>query len=177
MVICLNDRMVNTHNERGDPVPAHPNGNPPPPPTLAQAIASVHDSRDEQTGLLRQLVANFARGGHGMRNASAPTSTTYGDFAATHPPLFIEAREPLEADHWLRVIESKFGLLHCTEVQKTLFTTQQLRGNASVWWANYAATRPTDYQVSWTEFRSAFCAHHIPAGVMRKKRQEFMDVK
>jgi hypothetical protein len=112
-----------------------------------------------------------------MRNASAPTSTTCGDFAATHPPLFIEAREPLEADHWLRVIESKFGLLHCTEVQKTLFGTQQLRGNASVWWANYAATRPTDYQVSWTEFRSAFCAHHIPAGVMRKKRQEFMDVK
>jgi hypothetical protein len=44
-------------------------------------------------------------------------------------------------------------------------------------WANYAATHPTDYQVSWIEFRNAFCAHHIPAGVMIKKRQEFMDVK
>jgi hypothetical protein len=31
--------------------------------------------------------------------------------------------------------------------------------------------------VSWTEFRSAFRAHYIPAGVMRKKRQEFMDLK
>jgi hypothetical protein len=40
---------------------------------------------------------------------------------ATHPPFFTEAGEPLEADHWLRVIESKFGLLHCTKVQKTLF--------------------------------------------------------
>jgi hypothetical protein len=114
MVTCLNDKMVNTHNGRGDLEPAHPNGNPPPPPTLAQVIASILESRDEQTELLQQLVANSARGSHGARNAPAPTPTTYGDFAATHPPLFTEAREPLEADHWLRVIESKFGLLHCT---------------------------------------------------------------
>jgi hypothetical protein len=79
--------------------------------------------------------------------ASAPTPTTYGDFAVTHPSLFTEAGEPLEADHWLRVIESKFGLLHCTEVQKTLFTAQQLCGDASAWWANYVATHPADYQV------------------------------
>jgi hypothetical protein len=49
--------------------------------------------------------------------------TTYSDFAARHPPLFTEAREPLEADHWLRVMESKFGLLRFIEVQKTLFAT------------------------------------------------------
>jgi hypothetical protein len=62
-------------------------------------------------------------------------------------------------------------------VQKTLFTTQQLRGDASAWWANYTATHPTDYQVLWAKFCSTFCTHHIPAGVMRKKRQEFMDLK
>jgi hypothetical protein len=122
-------------------------------------------------------VANSARSGHRARNAFAPCSTTYGDFAATHPPLFTEVGEPLEADHWLRVIESKFKLLHCTEVQKTLFTAQQLRGNARAWWANYVATRPTDDHVSWAEFHNAFHAHHITACVMRKKRQEFMDVK
>jgi hypothetical protein len=56
------------------------------------------------------------------------------------------------------------------EVQKTLFATQQWRGDASVWWANYTATPPMDYQVPWTKFHSAFCVHYIPAGVMRKKR-------
>jgi hypothetical protein len=50
--------MVNTHNERGDPEPTHPNGNPPPPPTLTQVIALILESRDEQTKLLQQLVAN-----------------------------------------------------------------------------------------------------------------------
>jgi hypothetical protein len=135
---------------------------------LAQAIASILESRDEQTELLRQLVTNSTRDGNGARNAPALAPTTYSDFAATHPPLFTEAGEPLEADHWFRVVESKFGLLRCIEVQKTLFAAQQLRGDASAWWANYTTTRPVDYQVPWAEFRNAFRAYYIPVSVMRK---------
>jgi hypothetical protein len=54
---------------------------------------------------------------------------------------------------------------------------QQLRGDTSAWWANYTTTHPTDNQVSWAEFCDAFRAHYIPAGVMRKNHQEFMDLK
>jgi hypothetical protein len=114
-------------------------------------------------------VANSTCGGNGARNAPTPAPATYGDFVATHPLLFTEAGEPLEADHWLRVMESKFGLLRYTEVQETLFTTQQLCGDASAWWANYTTTRPVDYQVSWAEFRDAFRTHYIPAGVYGSK--------
>jgi hypothetical protein len=64
-------------------------------------------------------MANSTRGGNGARNAPAPT--TYSDFAATQSLLFTETGESLEADHWLRVMESKFGFLCCTEVQNTLF--------------------------------------------------------
>jgi hypothetical protein len=52
-----------------------------------------------------------------------------------------------------------------------------LCGDASAWRANYTTTRPTDYQVLWAEFHDAFRAHYIPAGVMRKKRQVFMNLK
>jgi hypothetical protein len=99
MVTYLDDRMVNTCNVRNGAENSQGNGNPPPPPCLAQAIASILESRDEQTELLRQLMANSTCGGNGVRNALAPTPTTYSDFAATHPPLFTEAGEPLEADH------------------------------------------------------------------------------
>jgi hypothetical protein len=34
-----------------------------------------------------------------------------------------------------------------------------------------------DYQVPWAEFRDAFRAYYIPADVMRKKHQEFMDLR
>jgi hypothetical protein len=114
--------MVNTRNVRIGAENSQGNGNPPPPPSLVQSIASILESRDEQTELLWQLIANSICDGNGARNAPAPALTTYSDFTATHPPLFTEAGEPLEADHWLRVMESKFGLLRCTEVQKTLFT-------------------------------------------------------
>jgi hypothetical protein len=177
MVTCLDDRIVNTHNVRNGAENSQGNGNPPPPPSLAQAIASILESHNEQTELLWQLMANSTHGGNGARNAPALAPTTYSDFVTTHPPLFTEAGEPLEANHWLRVMESKFGLLRCTKVQKTLFATQQLWGDASAWWANYTATHPANYQVPWAEFRNAFRTYYIPAGVMRKKRQEFMDLK
>jgi hypothetical protein len=168
---------VNTRNVRNGAENSQGNENPPPPPSLAQAIASILESRDEQTELLWQLVANYTCGGNGARNAPASAPTTYNDFVTTHPPLFTEAGEPLETDHWLRIMESKFGLLRCTKVQKTLFAAQQLQGDASAWWANYTTTRPADYQVPWAEFYNAFRAYYIPTGVMRKKRQEFMDLK
>jgi hypothetical protein len=44
-------------------------------------------------------VANSARGGHGARNAPALALTTYGDLAATHPLLFIEAEEKVRQIH------------------------------------------------------------------------------
>jgi hypothetical protein len=131
MVTSLDGRIVNTHNVQNGAENSQGNENLPPPPSLAQAIDSIFESCDEQTELLRQLVANSTRGGNGAKNAPAPALTTYNDFVATHPPLSTEAGEPLEADHWLRVMESKFGLLRCTEVQKTLFTAQQLWGDAS----------------------------------------------
>jgi hypothetical protein len=124
MVTCLDDRMVNTRNVRNGAENSQGNRNPPPLPSLAQAITSILESRDEQTELLRQLIANSTRGGNGARNAPAPALTTCSDFMATHPLLFTEAGESLEANHWVRVMESKFGLLRCTEVQKTLFAAQ-----------------------------------------------------
>jgi hypothetical protein len=123
MVTYLDGRIMNTRNRRADAVASQPNEpNPPSLPTLTQAIASILDSHDKQTELLRQLMANSTRGGNGARNAPALAPTTYINFVVTHPPLFTDEGEPLEVDHWLPVIESKFGLLRCTEVQKTLFT-------------------------------------------------------
>jgi hypothetical protein len=57
--------------------------------------------------------------------------TSYLDFSEMHPPLFVKAEDPLEADEWIRVMEQKFGLLRCTENQKPLFAAQQLRCPAS----------------------------------------------
>jgi hypothetical protein len=103
-------------------------------------------------------------------------NTSYSEFLSTHPPLFSGAKDPLEADDWLHTTESKFGLLHYKEYQKTLYAAQQLRGPAGTWWASYTAALPVDYHVPWGEFRTAFRGHHLLACTMRRKLAKFLDL-
>jgi hypothetical protein len=99
----------------------------------------------------------------------------YLNFLATHPPVFVDATDPLEANSWLRTTESKFGLLHYTEYQKTLYAAQQLRGTAGAWWASYIAALPAYHHVPWDEFCTAIHAHHLSTGLLRSKLKEFLD--
>ena len=103
---------------------------PPPHPSLAQAIAALIADRNEQTELLRQLVESHA--GRGRR--APPARTDYVGFLATQPPLFHKANDPLEADAWIRTIEDKFSILDYSEVNKTAFAAQQMRGPAKILW-------------------------------------------
>jgi hypothetical protein len=90
--------------------------------------------------------------------------------------LFTRADDPLDVDVWLRVVESKFPLLNgvCSEVTKVRFATQQLRGPARTWWDHFLAMQPADHEVEWGEFKAAFRGHHIPAGIMDRKLNEFL---
>jgi hypothetical protein len=117
-------------------------GAPPPPPvSLEQLLATQYD-------LMRRLVENNERrGAEHQQPQHQERDSSYSDFLATHPPVFADAIDPLEADSWLHTIESKFGLLHYTEYQKTLYAAQQLRGTAGAWWASYIATLPVDHHV------------------------------
>jgi hypothetical protein len=143
---------------------------PPPPPNLAEVMA-------QQTELLNQLVrAQLGHFHHQSRNREENASAGYQDFFGTQPPLFHKTEEPLDADAWLRTVESKFALLSapCSEANKALFAAQQLRGTARIWWDHYSAMQPDGHVVSWEEFKAAFRAHHIPEGLIERKLNEFL---
>ena len=57
---------------------------------------------------------------------------------------------------------------------KVRFATQQIRGPARTWWDHYLAMQPADHEVEWREFKAAFRGHHIPAGIMDRKLNEFL---
>jgi hypothetical protein len=95
----------------------------------------------------------------------------------TQQPIFAEATDPMEVDHWLCMTESKFGLLHCIEYQKTMYVAQQLRGSAGAWWASYTAVLSMDHHVPCGEFRTAFRAHHLSVGLLRSKLKQFLDLE
>ena len=103
-----------------------------------QTSSTVVDTIAEHTRLLELLVQNALLRGHRDPNI---------DFLETQPPVFRTAKDPLDAEQWLRTIEQKLGLIPCTDIQKTQFATQQLHGPAGAWWANHLAMQPTERQI------------------------------
>jgi hypothetical protein len=132
----------------------------------------------QQNEILRQLAQRQPPPQHygGGDHQRHPAVATYQEFLSTQSPLFTRAEDPLDADVWLRVVESKFPLLNgvCSEVTKVRFATQQLRGPVRTWWDHYLAMQPVDHEVDWREFKAAFRGHHIPAGIMDRKLNEFL---
>jgi hypothetical protein len=90
--------------------------------------------------------------------------------------LFTKAEDPLDADVWLRVVESKFPLLmgDYPDDTKARFATQQLRGPTRTWWDHFRAMLPAGHEVTLEEFKTAFRGHHIPAGILDHKLNEFL---
>jgi hypothetical protein len=112
----------------------------------------------------------------GGQHQRPPAAATYQEFLSTQPPLFTKAEDPLDVDVWLRVVDSKFPLLtgDCPDEAKARFAAQQLRGPARTWWDHFRAMLPADREVSWEEFKTAFRGHHIPAGILDRKLNEFL---
>jgi hypothetical protein len=160
-----------SNRHRGAFCPPEPPPSPPTPPTsLEQLLAPLN-------AIVQRLTAiDECQAGQSQQHQQLQ-EFSYFDFLATQPPEFAETTDPLEANHWLRVTESKFKLLRCFEFQKTLFAAQQLRGSASAWWATYTAAIRDNHQVPWNEFCTAFCERHISAGIMHRKLWEFPDLQ
>jgi hypothetical protein len=133
--------MVRTRSGKGeyDEVPESSNSHRgairPPVPPLSPPTPPA--SLEQLLALLNAIMQRLAASDERQAGQSLPQESSYFNFLATQPPKFTETRDLLEANHWLHVTEAKFGLLHCSEFQKTLFKAQQLRGSASASWATY----------------------------------------
>ena len=96
------------------------------------------------------------------------------DFQRTKPPSFSQVIDPLEADDLLRTIEKKLETARTDEADKVPFATQYLEGAAAIWWDNSKALWPVREEITWNNFKEQFRKYHIPAGIMKVKRREFL---
>ena len=100
--------MVNTRRAAETPQQGAENNPPPPPQTLAEVLA-------QETQILQMLAQNQMQQQQPQGRQGQPQMASYSDFVGTQPPIFAKTNDPLEADSWLRLMESKFKLLTCTE--------------------------------------------------------------
>jgi hypothetical protein len=144
---------------------------PPPAPTVQELMA-------QQNEILRQLLQRQPHPQqHGEGQPQQPSAAaTYQEFLSTQLPLFTKEEDLLDTDVWLRVVESKFPLLmgDCPDDTKTCFAAQQLHGPGQTWWDHFCTMLPAGHEVSWEEFKTAFRGHHIPAGILDRKLNEFL---
>jgi hypothetical protein len=81
----------------------------------------------------------------------------------------------MDVDDLLMSIEKKLQVVQCNNCEKVLLASHQLYGPAADWWDAYVEAHEDPENINWPEFRSAFCAHHVPQGVIKLK--EFRDLK
>jgi hypothetical protein len=56
------------------------------------------------------------------------------EFLRTRPTTFSQAKDPMDAEDWLK------GIAQCTDHEKVLFAAHQLYGTAANWWETYCNT-------------------------------------
>jgi hypothetical protein len=88
----------------------------------------------------------------------------------THPTIFSQAKDPKEAEDWLKSIEKKLKIAQCTDQEKVLFTAHQLFGTAADWWETYRNSHQNVGATTWTDFKARFRTHYVPHGTLKLKK-------
>ena len=79
----------------------------------------------------------------------------------------------MDADDWLKIIETKLDLTNCSDDECVALAVHQLEEPAKSWWDSYCDSHPNPSQISLGEFARAFRDQHVPRQVPVHKAQEF----
>jgi hypothetical protein len=131
-----------------------------------------------QSQLLQQMTQNI-KSNNQNKNVNAPPQVRdkRGEFLKGHPPVFKHSADPLQADDWLRAVERQLEIAQCDDREKVLYATRQLQGAPLDWWESFRFGRTEVNSISWQEFCNAFHSHHVPSGLMKLKKKEFLALK
>jgi hypothetical protein len=115
---------------------------------------------------MQQTMVNL----HAQPQAPPPSRDSLKYFQRTKRPIFSYAMEPMDADDWLKSVEKKLQVVQYNNHEKVLLASHQLSGPATNWWDACMEAHGEPKSINWTEFRAAFCTHHVPQGVIKLKQ-------
>ncbi|CAN6204207.1 unnamed protein product [Urochloa humidicola] len=132
-----------------------------------------------QMTLLQTLTAsvNNMQANQGANNQNQLPRSKHQEFISNRPPTFSHAADPLQAEDWLKTVNKMLDIAQCNDREKVMYSSRRLEGTASDWWDAYVATHQDAQIITWQEFQNSFRSHHIPAGLMKLKKKEFLGLK
>jgi hypothetical protein len=185
----LTDQMVNTRSGSGVDQPAVPrqgasnSNNPDPQPSQQHQAppAGMEQFLAAQTQLLANMANTLANMQAQMNQAPPPppppARDRHREFMSHKPSSFSHALDPLQADDWIKMVEKMLDIAQCTDREKVLYASGRLEGTAADWWDAYTAAHNTPNTITWQEFKNKFREQHIPKGLMKLKKKEFLALK
>jgi hypothetical protein len=105
-----------------------------------------------------------------------PPRDKHREFMSHKPLTFASSPDPLDADDWLKSIEKMLNIAQCSDREKVLYASSRLTGPATDWWDSYTVAYDAADTITWAEFSTQFRNYHIPAGLMKIKK-EFLSLK
>jgi hypothetical protein len=93
------------------------------------------------------------------------------------PPTFASSPDPLDAYDWLKYVEKMWIIAQCSDQEKVLYASGRLTGPTTDWWDSYTNAHDAADTITWAKFSTQFRNYHIPVGLMKIKKKEFLSLK
>jgi hypothetical protein len=121
--------MVNTRNNQCNGQPSNNNNN----ASLEQLLSTQNQLMQAMLQTLNNMQPNQQR----APPPPPPHQSHLVEFLQTRPTAFSQAKDPMDAEDWLKGVEKKLVIAQCTDREKVLFAAHQLYATTVNWWETY----------------------------------------
>jgi hypothetical protein len=168
---------VNIRNSQCNGQPSNNNNNSNNNVNLKQLIATQNQLMQAVPQTLNNMQPNQKAHQQQAPPPPPPHQSHFVEFFRTRPTTFSQAKDPMEAKDWLKVVEKKLVIAQCIDHEKVLFAAHQLFGTAANWWEAYCSTHAEVESIMWNEFKAHFHNHYVPRRTMKLKKKEFTNLR
>ncbi|PWA56949.1 zinc finger, CCHC-type, Retrotransposon gag domain protein [Artemisia annua] len=140
----------------------------------------VNKTTENLQKIFQEEIEKLKKSGELMNDLNArpgvgKEKSTYRDFTACAPPIFMGSLDPLKSSRWISDIEGAFRTSRCAEEDKVNFATNYLRERAKIWWEGKANEKGSAWReaCTWEQFKEVFVKEYAPAEEIDKIREAF----
>jgi hypothetical protein len=121
-----NHQMVNSRNSQCNGQPSNNNNNSNNNVYLEQLIATQDQLMQAMLQTLNNMQPNQQAHQQQAPPPPPPHSSRLAEFLRTRPTTFSQAKDPMEAEDWLKGVEKKLMITQCTDCEKVLWYDSKL---------------------------------------------------
>ena len=144
-------------------------GNQNQPPTMEDLVRMQTQTMQQLTQAITMMQQNLQN--PPVQQPPQPIRDKRGEFLKGRPPKFSRAKDPMEAEDWIKAVERQLDIAQCEDREKVLYASGQFEGAALDWWEAYRYAQRDRGQITWQQFSDDFRAHHVPEGLMILKKK------